>query len=200
MAKQWQPVILALSLLLIVHARADQENSTCSTDWCTSPDPRPSRSHDCTVESGTDEKCTCYRGSARVTSRVTLIGFKYVDYTCCEGGENVGENCGGHEDNNKTTLIVVGVIAAVCGIVAVVWTYAHFRKWSCLDRCRGGPAEVTPPPVQAAVIPAVATNANPAVAGPAVATNATPAIATAVAVVPATDAPQQRVQSGAYVL
>ena len=62
------PVLRHLALVALVVSPAAPAESQCSEDYCTSPDPWGG--HDCWAGSDV-ERCTCSRGSARMTGATT---------------------------------------------------------------------------------------------------------------------------------
>ena len=63
---------------------------TCRSSWCTSA------GEDCWA-GAYGELCTCSIGEARLTgvTEVDQLGAIYYQYTCCTGGDNIGEMCYG---------------------------------------------------------------------------------------------------------
>ena len=107
--------------------------SVCSQAWCTSPDEWSG--HDCWAGSP-DEGCTCSQGEARLTGAdIHHRGKTYYAYTCCHGGENVGEACGDCCTNVSAIVgIAVGAVFGGCcfcaGVVGfgICWHQQRHRQ------------------------------------------------------------------------
>lgn len=82
----------------------------CSQEWCTS------EGFDLCWGSEI-HACTCYVGNARVTGKYAdHEGRRYVEYTCCAGGFNHGEDCGGCCTPWALILVCIIIAVTICSI------------------------------------------------------------------------------------
>lgn len=92
----------------------------CSQDRCTSPSTDEG-SKDCWAGSP-KEPCTCSEGEARETGAQTEYkGETYFEYSCCDGGSNVGEECGNFEPAGSPVVlfVILGVLFSLCVVCLV---------------------------------------------------------------------------------
>ena len=149
--------------------------TTCSSAWCTSPNGYGG--HDCWAGRGgvldRGEPCTCSQGSARLTGETTVYrGDRIYKYTCCDGGDNVGEECGDCCTNvglMVSLVIVLPICCCFCIVACLIWLW----KTSCAggtstaaNMAPAAPAVIQPQavpyhgqvsPIMAAVAPGVGT-------------------------------------------
>lgn len=154
--------------------------SVCSESWCTSPDEWGG--HDCWAGSDA-ERCTCSQGEARLTLGETHYrGQTYYPYTCCHGGDNVGEECGDCCNNVGAIVgIVVGSGFALCCFCAgvaglgICW-HQHQRRRTANAHAYAASASsatstaATAVPMQSFTQPLTVAHGVPVVAQPVVAT------------------------------
>merc|ERR1719506_2071693 len=109
---------LALVALLVSPA-APADESECSGEYCRSPDPWGG--HDCWAGSDV-ERCTCSRGSARMTGGTTYYeGKTYYEYTCCpDDGYNQGEECGDYNPDADTVAGIIGGVFILFLFLAII--------------------------------------------------------------------------------
>ena len=117
----------------ICDSSGSNSSGTCSTSWCTSPNGQGG--HDCWAGRGgvPGEPCTCSQGSARLTGETTMYrGDKYYKYTCCDGGDNVGEECGDCCSNVALAIFLIIVLPICCCCCCIAGGI-----WLCMRSCGG---------------------------------------------------------------
>merc|ERR1711959_111964 len=115
--------------------------SVCNDDWCSSPrNGAGGHSTDCWA--GTErEPCTCLRGEARYSQTASghstgvYRGSRIYRYTCCEGGNNVGEECGNYRELTVVALLF-SILFSICGFMLCIGciVYCFYAGRSGRDR------------------------------------------------------------------